>query len=400
MSTAKTRSDQRAPTGDTERRDDSLRHCIVRSSAHFLGGATLMNHTNFLKTAAATTALFNVVLLATGGRAAPAYLSNVPDWNQPTAADPNLPDPGPVNNVNFPAAGTTAAWCVPTTAANIAGYYRDTIPGLTIADGSVFPNTTARAPTAVDWRDDLVDDQSVAVQRQDFGWYFNTNNQGDANLQPSPGGTHYGNVMPGLVNYLAAHNAQALVVNFADLNGPAGAFDTSGVPNPHTVPMAFQRLKSEIDAGRPAILHLKYWSLLNRQAFRNTAIPGLPDYDTALWGAPVNQGPGGEVYAADIGHSVTVVGYWLANDVTNPFAAPGGITPDALIVYDNNDGTLLLNNAAAPLPLAVPFAVGNPNPGMNAPWVMQTEISGVPEPATHWLAAAGIAWLAIKNRRR
>ena len=241
----------------------------------------------------ATPMLAAIALWTSASFAAPVVLSNVPDWNQPTAVDNNLPDPGPVNNVNLPAAGVTTAWCVPTAAANMMGFYRDTLPGLSIADGSVFPNTTARNPTALDWRDDLVDDQSNQVQRQDLGWYLNTNGQGDATLpfNPGMGGTHYGNVLPGLTNYFTAHNVQPAIVNFADNNGPAAIYDTSGVPNPHTVPMAFQRLQSELDAGRPALLHLKYWSLVNRQVFRNTAVPGLANYDTAQWQMQVNEAP-------------------------------------------------------------------------------------------------------------
>ena len=352
----------------------------------------------------AVVVLVEVAIWTAPSFAAPSIISNVPDWNQPTSVDNNLPDPGPVLNVNLPAAGTTAAWCVPASAANIMGYYRDTVPGLTIADGSAFPKTTARNPTAVDWRDDMVDDQSIQVQRQDLGWYLNTNGQGAAlPFNPGMGGTHYGNILPGLTNYFAAHGLQPAIVNFADNNGPAALFDTSGVPNPHTVPMAFQRLQTEIDAGRPALLHLGYWNLLNRQAFRNTAIPGLPDYDTALWGPQVFVGPGGEQYGIDIGHTVTVVGYWPSNDPTNPFAGMGlgGLTPDTLLVFDNNDGTVpAAAGGALPLPLAVPFALGQQNQGLNVPWVMQTEISGIPEPATAWLMSAAFVLLVARHRAR
>jgi hypothetical protein len=331
------------------------------------------------------------------------YLQNVPDWNQPTLVDANLPDPGPVNNVNMPAAGATTAWCVPTASANIMGYYRDTMTGLTIADNQAFPNTTARAPNAPDWRDDAVDDQSfIAPTRNDLGWYLNTNGQGDATMpfNPGMGGTHYGNVVPGLGSYFTAHNLAPSIINFADLNGPAVIYDNSLVAPPHTVAMSYQRIKNEIDAGQPLLLHLLYWNFPQRNSVRAGGLPALPDYDWGLWGPQVAGGPGGEVYGVDVGHTVTVVGYWDGADGNNPFIGMGngGSNPDALIVYDDADGTLLSGGNATPLPFVIPYSTGENNVGLNAPWVMQTEISGVPEPATLFIVAAGA--IGLLRRRR
>ena len=77
----------------------------------------------------------------------------------------------------------------------------------------------------------------------------------------------------------------------------------------------------------------------------------------------------------------------------------GGLTPDTLLVFDNNDGTVpVAGGGALPLPLVVPFSVGQPNQGLNVPWVMQTEISGVPEPATLWLLGLAIVVLVMRRR--
>jgi hypothetical protein len=146
---------------------------------------------------------------------------------------------------------------------------------------------------------------------------------------------HYGNIFLGLNSYFSAHGLQPLIVNFADNNGPAALYDDSKVANPHAVPLAFQRLKEELDSGRSALLHLKYWKLANRLAFRSTLVPGLADYDTAQGGAQVAVGPGGEQYGVNLGHTVTAVGYWPSNDPNNPFngLGLGGLMPDTLIVF-------------------------------------------------------------------
>ena len=109
--------------------------------------------------------------------------------------------------------------------------------------------------------------------------------------------------------------------------------------------------------------------------------------------------PGGEEYETDIGHTVTVVGFWDGVDGNNPFVGQGtgGTNPDALIVHNDLDSTL----GGVPLPVVILFSVGEINTGLNVPWVMQTEISNVPEPATFFLAAFGsFVLLGYACRRR
>ena len=72
-------------------------------------------------------------------------------------------------------------------------------------------------------------------------------------------------------------------------------------------------------------------------------------------------------------------------------------TPNAVIVYDNTDGTYGPNPTTA-LPLVLPFMEADINGAMNAPWVMQTELSNIPEPASMLLM--GLGGLAVLARRR
>ncbi len=334
------------------------------------------------------------------------YIVGVPDWNGPIAVDNNLPDPGPVNFVNNPVANSPVnAWCVPTAMANIAGYYRDLGAVATIADAFVFPNTSVRP--AADWRDDTLDTLTAPPAfRQDIGWYMNTNDIGDQVGVPiigPMGGTHYANIEPGARNYLTAAGLlpPAIVVTFTDsANGAVNWLDTSGVAAPRTVPMAYQRIVNEIDSDQPMLLHVSHWNLVLRKA--NAGGPAnLPDYDDAQWGPYAAQGPGGETYSDDIGHTVTIVGYWNGGPglvAGHPFSGlgNGGSTPDAVIVHDNCDGTLA--NPTRPLPLVLPFANLQQIAGLNVPWVMQTEFSQIPEPAALSLLVLG--GLALIRRRR
>jgi hypothetical protein len=218
-------------------------------------------------------------------------------------------------------------------------------------------------------------------------------------------GTNFANILPGLGSYFTAHALAPKLINFALVPGPLAGLDNSGVGGNHTVPMAYQRIRTEVDADQPLLLHLNYWNLVQRNSVSNDPNAPTPDYDDAQWGGPVQNGPGGESYeTGDLGHTVTVVGYWdggVGPVVGHPFSGlgNGGSTPDAVIVHDNGDGTLAGPPVAA-LPLVVPFSAGQANGGLNVPWIMQTEISQVPEPTTLALLGLGGFAAVVRLRRR
>ena len=325
-------------------------------------------------------------------------LSGVPDWNQPGLADANLPagQQGPLNNPLWPGGATSVAWCVPSAAANIMGYYRDQF-GFLVGDNAAFPNSGAQPAT--DLRDGMLDNSSANGPRLDLGWHLNTNDQG---VRGNNGytGTLFNDIRPGLVSYFAAQGYAPSITDFS-LGNPFP--DNSGVGGQHTIGMAYARIKNEIDAGRPVLVHFGFWNPINRANVRGGGPGGLPDYDSAQWGNPVASDPvSGEIYqTGELGHTVTAVGYWDGGvGSVNPFQGQGqgGSTPDAIIVYDSTDGTL--GGPARALALVVPFTA-DPTAGLGTPWVMETEISGVPEPAgIGMLTGLGLTGFAVLRRLR
>lgn len=314
------------------------------------------------------------------------YIDNVPDWDAPVIAGPPPASPG-----------VWDAWCVPTASANIMGYYRDKHGINSIADGSVFAATAAWP--AVDFQDDTADAVS-APPRQDIGWFMNTNNLGETAAGGLYIGTMFSDIKPGLdgsgagghTGYFPAAGLNNVVVTNAAI---AGSGQNTAAGGPYTVFTVWDRLTDNIDAGRPMLGSFSHWSLINKVSVDNGPV-GLVDYDYYQWGAKQNTGPGGESWTnPDIGHTVTIVGYW-ENDTTSPYYdADNGWAPRAIIVHNDSDG--YLNNPNRPLPVVVPFDVGPA--WVAAPWVMNTEIV-IPEPATVTLALLGCGALAALRRRR
>jgi hypothetical protein len=186
----------------------------------------------------------------------------------------------------------------------------------------------------------------------------------------------------GLINFI--------VTNYgADRMDPAVyiAFDTAGGPQvSHTYTAGFSQIMLAVDANQPLLAHFDHFNLMGRTGSFD---PILGDFNSADWAAPPVYGPNGftddetgEVWdpCEGLGHTVTVVGYWLGTDGNNPTGL------DAIIVYDNADGTL---PGPAPLPLVLPWPA--------SPWMGLTLIDhGIMSPVVT-VPNGGEAWVADSN---
>jgi hypothetical protein len=319
--------------------------------------------------------------------AVPSYIQGVPDWDQPAIALASVLPTGP-----------WGAWCVPTATANIVGYYDDKgVAG--IGDSQVFP-LTPLWPDPL-WQDETAD--ATGGPRADLGWYLNTNDLGlDGNsISPKHRGTKLQHIMDGAAGngglgsptgYFATASLSYFVVrNYgADRMAPAvyTAFDTTGGAQvSHTYTAGFSEIMLAVDAHQPLLAHFDHFNLQTRTRASDANLGG--DYDYTMWAAPpefdpcgYTDDPTGEVWdpCEGLGHTVTVVGYWLGTDGNNPIAL------DAIIVYDNADGSL---PGPAPLPLVLPWT--------GSPWMGLTLIDPGIMPPIVAVPNGGEAWVADSN---
>ena len=338
-----------------------------------------------------TTLLGITVLLAllAGPATAGNVIIGVPDWHQPCLIGGlNGPDNG-----GNPAVGAACykAWCVPTSAADVMGYWRDQQGYGGIADAAAYVNQGTilwTPPTPTDWQDDSADASSIPIvgggpraAGADLGWYLNTNDQGDQTLPNAGGGEAFGgtkiaDIQQGLTNYLTAGGyPTASVVHQAF---PAAPVPANWITD-------FLTIKGEIDAGRPVL------GIFTHGSFSETP-PGSDEWE---WDYPPYEddqtgedwGPNGS------GHVMTIVGY----------QNPGDVSANMMIVVQDNrrhnvglggmpeaDNNLYQHN----LPFCTPAGGGL------APWSGYVTVN-VPEPGT-WalLLAAAIAGCFIARRRK
>ncbi len=279
----------------------------------------------------------------------PQYIPGVPDWNQPFMSGA----PGGV-------AGPWSAWCVPTATANLVGFADDHRNFASIGDHQLYP--ASNAWTAVDFNDESAD--GSGGPRNDLGWRLDTNG---ARTGLPHTGTHLGDLKAGIEKFWLNHALPESYIRNYGVPTPFMPswiycdFDTTLNLYPeHNLIEAFNEVRREIDAGRPLLGHWGHGNLINTGQFPlppgDQNIPDAEFYRTADWGFDPTQGgqfpaqdeSSGEIWdaAQGLGHTMTIVGYWLASDPTNPLVPP----VDAVIVFDNRD--LPLNQR---IPIILPW---------------------------------------------
>ena len=307
------------------------------------------------------------VLFTNGSMASaqPAYVAGVPDWIQPFYSGA----PGGLF-------GQWSAWCVPSSAANIVGYYRDFHNVQAIGDDLVF---LAHYPWGNPrFKDDLADGSGGT--RADLGWFFDTNGLGVGGAGAHRG-TKLADVESGLLGYFSNHGMQCVEVTNYGAQQPNldpnvfVDFDNTGDPQTtHNDADAFTLITQEIDAGRPILGHFKHGNINTLYYVYDPANGLFPDafhYSVNEWGFDPTIGcndsyvdqQSGETWDCELGlgHTVTIVGYWLGSDPTNPLSG----SVDAVLVLDNGD-------PGQPSP-RVPYVL----PWTNSPWAGITMIDGV-----------------------
>ena len=308
----------------------------------------------------------------------------VADWHQPCLIGGGN---GPDNGGNPLAGACYKAWCVPSAASDIMGFWRDVKGFNGVADAPAYFSGSLigwAPPVPTDWQDDGADAASIPTvgggaraAGQDLGWYLNTNDQGDQSLLGAGGGgafsgTKTADIQQGLVNYLTAAGYGGATVNESICGHVAG----------------WATITAEINAGRPLI-----------GMFTHGAISQVPTGgDEWQWDPSYepNDSDTGEEWGngANQGHAMAIVGYLNAGDPGNPYA-----NKDTIIVQDNRrhwvGGAWEADNTLGQIKL--PFYDTLLQQGA-CPWKGDVTID-IPEPSTLLLLSLG-AVAALRRRRR
>ena len=330
----------------------------------------------------------------------------VPDWNQPYRYSPQSPNGGP-GNVNPPpppwgAVMQWSDWCVPTSAANLAGHWTDYF-GAPVADSTAFALSTKPWPDP-SWQDYLADGTAgrpipqlapgpLPPSPTDIGWYMDTNR---GMLGGGGGGGYFfgdgahactfvKNIHIGLANYLNSlysclytNNASGWWDTGTEGIAFAGGLNpTGGVaqvqPNEAS---AFGEVQYEINHNHTLIISFLHWNVLAAGAAdlatdstNSEAQFGGSYYTNSIPTSSSNaEDEDWNEYNGDygLGHAVTAVGYIPANDVLDPGMSLGLGPTDWVIVHDNW--------ASTPRNVIVPYGSPLPPPGgaFNAAWAANT----------------------------
>ena len=336
--------------------------------------------------------LAGLVLVVSFAVAAPAnsvvvfLVNDAPDWNQPYQyLLPNGPGPNP-----SPGPDPFDAWCAPTAAADLLGYWEDS-HGLPVADGMPFaagPNAVPWPIPAV-WHDRALGDPrsgaatTPTLTPNDLGWWMDTNNQGYAGWGNGPHrGTYVKDVHAGLGELL--QEIAALIPGLPLLwmtstrgasvalgNVPSGTAATS-----HSSAIsAWKEIVDEIKSDRPVLVHWSHW----RIAPLGQLSPGTGQGSESVYGGTYYKFSGGpnsgdpwdndEEWSSEgdgagfnLGHTTTAVGFIAAGDPEDIFA-PSAPT-NWVVVHDNVSGT--------PRNVIVPLST---NEYASGTWIANTAVS-------------------------
>lgn len=325
------------------------------------------NISNSMRPAAIAAFCLVMLGLPSAASAAKFVKGLVPDWNQPYWHGANGPNGGPAGGPP----GPWQAWCTPTAAANVVGYWEDK-RGHAISDGAVYSSSGKpwlQWPAWQDYEANGAGNRGMLspASADDLGWYMDTNRTGDPALG---NGAHIGTYIKDVSR--PAWNAKLGLNKFFKDRGAVGfqartqgvGYADGGLPM-LTTAQAWQQITLEIDGNRPIMVAFKHWNILTLNQDGSDASPE-GSLGWSYWGFGAFGGDpwGNGEYWDDLiedgqarGHYVAAVGYILAN------------TPEDIL---GNTNWLIVHDTVGQTPrnVAVPFVAAN------VPWLANTTIRG------------------------
>jgi hypothetical protein len=220
-------------------------------------GVTMKDVRSYLCVAVA----FGVAVAADAAWGANNLIFNVPDWQQPDYYA-SVGTPGLV-------VGDYPDWCAPTSGAMLLGYWEDVRGYSGMTDGMIGTAGSPIFPASPGtWQQGLWHDATIEI-----AWHMDTGSFGPF---PPPGGpypplvgkTSATMITPGIVAYVVSPWVDVVTgITKTSYISPQVGTDTSFTT---TLPVAWDHLKGEIDAGRPVLATFNHW--INTQYVTNQTV--------------------------------------------------------------------------------------------------------------------------------